>query len=197
MCQVFTASARATPTAVVQSGVVDRVSIFHTYTLGKNGNLSNDGARSWQISIENIIGAVHIENNTLFGDPRVDIRSMVSQNGTPSNLTVRNHIGDFGGNYGGFTLLSFAGLGKTAIDLSLMHGPIYLADPANNHASLGGDYSLPFIRTSDYSMVRDYAGGDWRAATSLAGTGYGGRTPGCDIDTVNSLTTGCASGVWS
>lgn len=38
---------------------------------------------------------------------------------------------------------------------------------------------------------------DFRTNPALANTGYGGRTPGCDIELVKSLTVGLDTGVWS
>jgi hypothetical protein len=106
---------------------------------------------------------------------------------TTSNLSMSSDSGATQG------AAWFTGTGSLASDLHcLLVDDAFLDD---------GPYTdPPFVRyltSQKADLFRDYDGGDYRAAVALTNAGYEGRTPGCDIDMVQTRTAGCATGVWS
>ena len=180
------------------------VSIYHNYTETPFGSLSTAGARSWSVQMgiqaSYIPDSIHFEHNTLVGDyTRVDSRTMVIVEALlPTNLIWRNNVSDFGDtSLGGFNSDAltyrgtdcFTGTGSD-IDACVLYTP---------GASIpSGKYNNPPVvrSTVEDDIYVDRTAGDYHTAAALTGTGYEGRTPGADIDEVDTRTAGCDTGIW-
>ena len=180
---------------------VHDVSVYHNYTVGRMG--SNEQAGYTNLTSMQVIPVarnVHIEHCTFI--PNTTINAVNRYLELPilatamTHLVVRNVIGCFG-TYGVFGdsgfqsgAAAFTGTGSSA-------DAVYFFDP---YTQFPGGSSYPTPPFNNYasvaSLVRDFDAGDERTVIALANAGYGGRTPGCDTDNVDLLTTGCVSGSW-
>lgn len=174
------------------------ISIYQCYSETLFGVLPGASGYQRMMQLQRPTYRLHLEHLTFLGDESktIDI-SFAEDTGdaTPAYWTWRNLVFSFG-TYG------------MAADSAAITGDQYFTNgPGSSGAaihlftaahSVGGHYPNPPFTTYTTAddLVVDYAGNNFRTNAALIGTGYNGETPGADIDTINTRTAGCVSGVW-
>ena len=178
----------------------NNISIYHNFVEDYLGHYE-DSSYAAQVSIfDNSATAVHFEHNTAFGRlTDQETNAMQTPSGAlPVGWTMRNNNVSFG-RYG-YYADGFTYVGQQLFDGGCQGN--VLLDPTSENdgfnqatTAYNDDTKFKFF-TGIASCCVDFAGGSQQTAAALANTGYGGRTPGCDVVAVKALTTGCASGSW-
>lgn len=185
------------------------VSIYQNYTETLAGILnSGTDSRCWLFQVT--YGTtpapynLHIEHNTLVGDPNQDIRTFMLA-GTvgpayPAGFVWRNNITSYGDRtYVGIQKDGVGEVGKSAFSgIGSDIQAAYMHNNASKTVPSSGIYSEPpmYFKTVDTDLFVDFNGGDYTTAAALANVGYNGETPGADITTIDTRTAGCVGGIW-